>query len=294
LKINGVFSGGGIKAIALIGALEEVEKRGYTFNKVAGTSAGAILASLIVAGYTVDEIKKLLLETKFTKLLDRRKSIFSISVLKWISLYWRLGLFRGDALEKWLEKILAKKGIKTFADIKQGKLRIIASDLSQGRIMVLPDDLKDYGILPEKFSVARAVRMSSSLPYFFEPIKLYTASGDKRVIVDGGVLSNFPIWLFEEQNGEKYPTIGFRLSPSLEHVASRKIKNAFEMYSALFDTMKDAHDARHIATTHEKSIIFIPVKDVVTTEFNITDEQKEMLLKLGSSCAVKFFNRWVH
>jgi NTE family protein len=294
VNINGVFCGGGIKAIALLGALEEVEKQGYKFNKVAGTSAGAILASLIIAGYTVDEIKKLLLETKFNKLLDTRKSIFSYSVLKWISIYWRLGLYRGDALEKWLEKILAKKGIKTFADIKQGKLRIIASDLSKGRIMVLPDDLKDYGFAPERFSVARAVRMSSSLPYFFEPIKLQTSGGEKRVIVDGGVLSNFPMWLFEEQNGERYPTIGFRLSPSMENVASRQIKNAFEMYGALFDTMKDAHDARHIATSHEKNIIFIPVKDVVTTEFNITNEQKEKLLQLGKKCAEKFFKRWIY
>ena len=50
--VDGVFSGGGIKGIALIGAIEEIEKRGYRFKRVAGASAGAIIASLIAARYT--------------------------------------------------------------------------------------------------------------------------------------------------------------------------------------------------------------------------------------------------
>jgi NTE family protein len=294
LQINGVFCGGGIKAIALLGAIQEVEKRGYRFRQVAGTSAGAIIASLLAAGYTSDEIIELLNKTKFSELLDKRKNIFSYPVLKWISVYWRLGLFKGDKLEKWLESILLKKGVKTFADLEPGSLKIIASDLSEGRLIVLPDDLQKYGLLPERFSIARAVRMSSSLPYFFEPIKLYTSRGEKRVIVDGGVLSNFPFWLFDDRINDKYPTIGFQLSPSLENVASQEINNAFQMFGALFETMKDAHDLRHIATSKEKNIIFIPVKDVVTTQFNISDEQQQKLIMLGKRCAQKFFKRWVH
>jgi NTE family protein len=294
MRINGVFSGGGVKAIALVGALEEVNRRGYQFDKVAGTSAGSILAALIAAGYTVEEILEILKETNFHNLLDKSKSFLPFSPMRWINLYWKLGLYKGNALEKWLEMLLERKGIKTFSDLKEGKLKVIASDITKGRLIVLPDDLQKYGILPEKFSVAKAVRMSCSLPYFFEPMKLYSSRGEKCYIVDGGVLSNFPMWLFNEKNGEKHHTIGIRLSPSPENACGNNIDNAIDLFGALFDTMKDAHDARHIATSHEKHIIFIPVKDVVTTQFNINEEQVEKLMAHGRNRAKKFFKQWVY
>ena len=60
MKLDGVFSGGGIKGIALIGAYEEIEKRGYQFERVAGASAGAIIAALIAAKYSSKEIYQIL------------------------------------------------------------------------------------------------------------------------------------------------------------------------------------------------------------------------------------------
>ena len=67
MKIDGVFSGGGIKGFALIGAIEEIEKRGFQFERVAGTSAGSIVAALIAAGYRSGEIEQLLDELDLTK-----------------------------------------------------------------------------------------------------------------------------------------------------------------------------------------------------------------------------------
>src|SRR5699024_1701679 len=124
----------------------------------------------------------------------------------------------GDSLERWVQHLLAKKGINTFGDLPEGSLKVVTSDLSRGRILVIPDDLETYNILPERFSVARAVRMSSSLPFFYEPDFLYNRTGEKGVIIDGGVLSNFPLWLFEEgERKRKRPVIGFQLSTRLEN-----------------------------------------------------------------------------
>ncbi len=78
MYIDGVFSGGGIKGIALIGAYEEIEKRGYQFVRVAGASAGAIIAGLIAAKYTSEEIDRLLSELKLEMLLDERKKILAV------------------------------------------------------------------------------------------------------------------------------------------------------------------------------------------------------------------------
>lgn len=296
MYIDGVFSGGGIKGFALIGAYKEIEKRGFTFKRLAGTSAGSIIASFIIAGYTSDEILELMDEIDLKTFLDKRKSLLSLPFTEWISLYWNLGLYRGVKLEEWLISKLKAKGISNFADIPPGSLRVVASDLTNGRLIILPDDLVEYGINPDSFSVARAIRMSCSLPYFFEPVKLTTSSG-VNIVCDGGVLSNFPIWLFY-QSEKPYkitrPVLGIKLSSSEKDRTKKKITNAIDMYGALFETMKEAHDGRHISSRHEKDIVFIPVDDIVTTEFELNEQKKLALIELGRSRTNKFLNTWTY
>ena len=77
---------------------------------------------------------------------------------------------------------------------------------------------------------------------------------EKSIIVDGGVLSNFPMWLFDK--GRERPVIGIKLSHKMEELPKNKINNAIQLFTALFETMKDAHDARYISRIHEKDIIF--------------------------------------
>lgn len=62
MYIDGVFSGGGMKGVALVGAYEALEKRGFRFKRLAGTSAGSIIASFIAAGYTSAEIRQMMEE----------------------------------------------------------------------------------------------------------------------------------------------------------------------------------------------------------------------------------------
>ena len=143
MLIDGVFSGGGLKGFALVGAYQALEEKGYRFQRVAGTSAGAIIASFIAAGYTSDEMQKMLNELSLLSLLDPRKSVIPIPFMKWLNLYWRLGLYQGKALEEWFNEKLADKGLYTFSDLPEGKLNFIASDLTNGKIIVLPDDLKN-------------------------------------------------------------------------------------------------------------------------------------------------------
>ncbi|MEW9049669.1 MAG: patatin-like phospholipase family protein [Neobacillus sp.] len=292
MKIDGVFSGGGIKGLALIGAFEELEKRGFSFVRVAGTSAGSIIAALIAAGYTSREIYQLYEELDFNLLMDPRKSVIPFPFAKWLFVFWRLGLYRGVELEKWIEEKLAAKGLRTFAQLPPQSLRVVASDLSNGRLVVLPDDLVKYGISPGSFSIAKAIRMSCSIPYFFEPVKLKCPEG-VNVLVDGAVLSNFPMWLFDKENVKKVrPVIGIQLSPHEYEHEKHKIKNGIHLFTALFETMMDAHDTRYISRKHAKNIIFVKTEGVVATEFNLTDEKKQLLLNLGKDSAQKFFKSW--
>ena len=87
--------------------------------------------------------------------------------------------------------------------------------------------------------------MSCGIPFFFEPVKLKVTSSD-TIIVDGGVLSNFPMWIFDNGNKER-PIIGLKLSSKSEEMEPRKIKNGLNLFEALFSTMKNAHDERYIS-----------------------------------------------
>ncbi|PFO03763.1 hypothetical protein COJ85_14070 [Bacillus sp. AFS076308] len=292
MNIDGVFSGGGIKGFALIGAYEELESRGFKFVRVAGTSAGSIIAALVVAGYTSKEIYELVDEFDLPKLLDSRKSIIPFSIAKWLLVYWKLGLYKGNELERWLKEKLEAKGLRTFSDLPPDTLRLIASDLSNGQMVVLPDDLEKFGINPGSFSIAKAIRMSCSIPYFFEPVKLRSIDG-VNVIVDGGVLSNFPMWLFDKENVKKVrPVLGIKLNPSEYEHEKHQIKNGIQLFGALFETMKDAHDQRYISKKHVENIIFIKAEGVSLTEFNLTNEKKQKLFEIGREHAKKFLNRW--
>lgn len=283
MLINGVFSGGGMKGFALVGAIIEAEKLGYEFNNVAGTSAGAIVSALLAAGYTGEEMKKILMDAPRSKFLD--SNFRTISFVKWLLLYWKLGLYKGQALEKWLEKTLSAKGVSVFGDLPENKLRIVVSDVSNDRLITLPDDLVKYNIDPKSFSIARAVRMSSSIPFVFQPARL-----NKDVIVDGGILSNFPIWLF--QNSE-IPVLGIKLTPKEKFESDRKIENAVDMFGALFNTMRNAHDLQYISRKVEKNIIFIQLNNAISTDFEMSKEECEEVLKIGQKKAKEFFKTWI-
>lgn len=294
MKIDGVFSGGGVKAFAFVGALESIEEKQLLLERVAGTSAGAIVASLIAAGYPFNEIKILMDKLDLKQFSDPPALTKIIPFSKWFFLYFQLGINKGDKLENWLYNQLAAKGIYTFSDLKPGYLKVIVSDLSLGKLVVIPDDLKRvYGIEPNYFPVSKAVRMSAGFPYFFMPKKL-PGKSNKSIIVDGGLLSNFPLWVFEKgEYKRERPILGVKLTGSVEEQNQpRYIKNALDMFHALFSTMKLAHDARYISTSDKNNIIFIPVNDVQSMNFKLDTATKEQLFQSGRQSADRFLARW--
>ncbi|BAQ12006.1 alpha/beta hydrolase [Bacillus sp. OxB-1] len=289
--IDGVFSGGGLKGFALVGAVQELEEKGYRFQRLAGTSAGAILASFLAAGYTGKEIESMLTEMDFQSLLDPRKTVIPLPFMKWIALYWRMGLYQGKELEMWFLEQLARKGVYTFADLPPGSLKLVASDLTNGKLLILPDDLEQYGIDSGNFSIARALRMSCGIPYFFEPIRLQAAG--ETIVVDGGVLSNFPMWIFDdEEQGRERPLLGIKLSRRKEEMQGRTIDNALHLFEALFSAMKNAHDEKYIDRELEKDVVFIPVDNISSTQFDLDEGQKDSLLETGRLRTRQFLNTW--
>lgn len=304
MLINGVFEGGGVKGISLAGAVKAAEQAGGKFNQVAGTSSGSIVASLIAAGYTSEEMKDLILSTSFVRFL-KRAPIFNTAIIgPALRVLLKKGLYSGEALEVWIKEVLVNKGIRTFRDLEKGKLTIIASDITSGKILVLPDDLEKIGINPESFEVAHAVRMSCSIPYFFDPVLLRLppklAKGKPFAeqflhVVDGGLLSNFPLWLFdpdELREGEKLvPTVGFQMVGKNSN-QPHKIYGPFSMLQAIVETMLSAHDERYIEQANRYRTIKIPTLGIGTTQFEISQEESLALYESGFQAGERFFKQW--
>lgn len=294
MNIDLVLSGGGVKAYAYLGVLDAIEERKLTIERTAGTSAGAIVAAFIAAGYRKESIIKMVDTLDEKTFLDEPMISKFVPFSKWFVLYYKMGLYKGAQLEKWIYEQLAKKDIFTFKDLQPGYLKIIVSDISLGKLVVIPDDLERiYKIDPSTFSVAKAIRMSAGFPFFFMPIKLLQNSNQKSLIVDGGLLSNFPIWVFEnKEKSSNRPILGVKLSEDINDIGANRIKNALDMLHALFNTMKVAHDTRYISKSDQHNIIFIPVDHIKATNFSISNKTKEQLIETGKQRATTFLKRW--
>ena len=208
-----VFEGGGVKGIGLVGALKAFENNDYHWKNICGNSAGSIVAALVAVGYSAEEIKKLMLELDYTKITD--KSHFNIPILSnTLNLLFKKGIYKGNYIENWVDEILSyklnltNKNKVTFGDLiipeengfllsnkkykRKYKLHIIATDISNGKMIILPEDIAEYGINPDDLQVSLAIRMSVSIPYFFQPVRLNNINTNKKsFVVDGGVLSNY-------------------------------------------------------------------------------------------------------
>lgn len=315
LKADAVFEGGGVKGIGLVGAVSEIERAGYMFENLAGTSAGAIVSSLLAVGYNSVELKEELEQLNYNDFKDEGLLDKLGFIGKSLSLGFEYGIYEGEFFENWLERLLVAKGKTTFGDITteyeeekyRYKFQAIAADITDRRLLVLPGDLRDLGYDPDKFSISRAVRMSMSIPLFFEPVKLEDASGRTHFIVDGGVLSNYPIWLLDDGTSDPpWPTFGFKLiepnKRALKQPDRNPINNPVSFMKAVIGTMLDAHDSYHISKSkgdYDRTIGISTVinlngieKEINTTDFGITQEESQALFDNGVEVAKQFIETW--
>lgn len=278
MYIDGVFQGGGVKGVGFAGAIKAVEEAGHQFRYLAGTSAGAIIAALVAAGYTADELQHIFETLDYT---DFKQLNFPIPA---INLFLYDGLYDGGDFLDWITSLLKEKNITCFRELG-GRLKIIASDLTAGRMIVLPDDLKLYNIDPDSFSVAQAVRMSMSIPFFFNPMKLRD-----NYIVDGGVLSNFPVWLFDGES--ECPTLGFKPVGDGDN-RPNTISGPVSLLGALFKTMLGAHDERYVSEDDWNTrTIAIPTGNLSAVDFGLTPERAHLLWEAGYKAGHDFFMKW--
>jgi NTE family protein len=296
VRADGVFSGGGVKGIAFAGAIAAAEETGYTqWGRLAGTSAGAIAAMALAVGYDAQGIRAALEATDYSRIGESGNPLSRV-----VNLIRRHGLTRGRGLSEWIEELLAgaPAPARVFGEL-DGRLQVVGCDIAHSRLVVFPDDVVLYEdergapLRPEEFPIADAVRVSAGYPYFFPPLALRDRSTKRdAVLVDGGVASAFPVFLFDRPS-PRHPTWGFRLHAGMgaERPSHREIGGLdwpLDMAWGILDTAMNAFDTRGVLGFGDR-VVSIPTGDVETLDFNLSAEQREFLYRSGHEVAAAFF-----
>jgi NTE family protein len=336
----GIFEGGGAKGLAHIGALQAATEAGVRFEGVAGTSAGAIVAALVAAGYSAKELydpndpdsvfvaKNFLefLDPGLTQLLKGLQADIEDRVSHQRGLWnlwslWRRysplldalvatkGIFDTNRFREWFGELLFKKLARRnvqFRDLTsaagEGKnpryLKIIATDYVHRQIKIFGTNETP------KEDVAEAVAASIAIPFFFKPVKVGTDA-----YVDGGVVSNFPAWVFDDERlhdkalPRDLPTFGFKLvdartggQTSAEDSAADKAGahsgSIGQFAGDVLSSCLSGNSYLHVRQIQNLRIVPIPVT-IGTLSFDLEGEAKNSPFNDGYRETTQFFRRYV-
>lgn len=367
MKYDLVFEGGGAKGMVFVGACEEFFERGHTFDRLLGTSAGAITATLLAAGYTPDEMLEVLTEKEqgrsvfagfmgppppFTdkeiqagafrrflaavdlkfipdvleKKLDDRlaKELAENETFRHVvALIERGGWFAADRFLSWLRTKLDSGSWKSvprrFSGMTLEQLfavtgvehSVVAADTTDSRILVL-----NHRTAPD-CPIVWATRMSMSIPLVWDEVLWQPGWGKYlgrdvagHAIVDGGLLSNFPIELFISDAPQvvklmgpkkECPVLGMLIDERLPVPVPRSrgvlvsvnIKPGelatVQRLQRLVDTATTAHD-KMVIDEYASLVARLPAAGYGTTEFDMSDDRREALVDAGRSAMAAYLD----
>jgi NTE family protein len=307
-----VLEGGGVKGLGTAGAVMGLLDAGWTFPRVAGTSVGALAAAFAAAGADSAVFGDVLGRLDLRKIPDRRVPLPLVS--EGVSLALGHGAYAGDWIHRWLTDELDQLGVRTFADLRRDDpdddpalltpehrygLVVMATDVTNGRLLRLPWDYPRFGLDPDEQLVADAVRMSLSIPFYFDPRTLRNpVTGEEATIVDGGVLSNFAIEIFDRTDGRepRWPTFGVRLLPDLPAGLGDLVPffglpmfPAVRLLEQVVATALVGRDQTHLERpgVRERTMT-VDTKGTTITEFGIGPVERADLIRRGEQAAGEF------
>ena len=319
---NLALEGGGIRGIAYAGAFKVLEEKGILQNieNVAGSSAGAIGGLMVSIGYNATEIDSIMMSLPFQKFNDGKGGIIG----KYRRFKRKFGVYKGDKYEQWLRQmLLAKTGNAdlTFGDLHIMKLQnksykdlyCTGTNISRQRLEVF-----SYKSTPD-FSLATAVRISGGIPLYFTPIALDNSlkkikKGDTssfiNYYVDGGMLCNYPIGMFDTCKKGGQPllshdvvfntqTLGIKLERQAQidsfninsiEVAPYRPKKIGDYMNAYGNLMMEGMERKYPNLENEKGrTIYISYGDISPVVKKMSVKEKRFLYDNGVKAAEGFF-----
>ncbi len=286
-----VLASGGARGMAHIGAIEELERRGYHITSIAGTSAGALVAGLYATG----------------KLQEGKKWFLSLDKQRIMSL--------GDFS---LSTSYVVKGDKIIDSFKEIVDDCLIEDLPIPVSLVASDVINNREVVMETGSLFQAVRASVSIPMFFRPVKR-----NNMLLIDGGVLNALPLNRVRRTRGDilvamnisapdsiapetkhthktpklldKLPAFNklleyFDLGPKEENIADEVADsiNYISLVSRMTDMMIQHNTVMMTQLIHPDILAEMPMNRFPTFAFDQTEEIIELGRQLMSNAIDKY------
>lgn len=325
MRADVVLEGGGAKGVALAGAVAGLVDRGVEVQRVAGTSAGAIVAALVAAGLPAERLERLALELDLGELVPGARLAGLGAVGRGLAVLFERGLYDHRPLKAWLREQLDELGVETFGDLRlhdteasgsplrpvrpgsasDSRLVVAVSDVSRNRRILLPWDLPDYGLDPDRFRVVDAVAASAAIPLVFEPVRLRLTSdapvadgrsGTEAVWVDGGLTSNFPVDVFDRTDGRRprWPTVGVKLSARPDAPGPvAPVRGPVAYLRAVVTTAVVDADHRVIDDPCVAArTAFVDTSYAPPLDFDLSPEVRARLVADGRESAGRWFDGW--
>ena len=316
MKTYVILDGGGVKGAALAGCLKATEELGIEVLGYGGTSAGSIVALLASVGYSASEIERIMVhEVNFNDFLDDNgKDLLRLKAVadrlhkprNWLRLATALwqsrdliaritseyGLYHGDNLQAFLlDKIKTKlpqfrlEQTVTFDQLETAgckPLKVVASDVRTSSSIVF----SNKGGKDSNGSVIDAVRASLSYPFVFKPVQQ-----NSRYLVDGGLSSNLPVFLFEEERRKLHysvPLIAFDLV-----APSGGLNSAYSLGKYCSDMLSTALESGdRLLRESSQGTYYVPIETpsgVGTLDFDLSAERRQELFTKGHSQTHSYF-----
>jgi NTE family protein len=261
-----------------------------------------------------EEVKEIALQLDYHKFTDpgtlERLPVLgpSLAVLR------GTGIYKGDYAHDWVRSQLKNLGVGTFGDLaidddslpaeQRYKLVVTVADVTTGQLVRLPWDYRRvYGLDPDEQFVADAVRASMSIPFYFRPVTLTSSTGLTSTLVDGGILSNFPIDSLDrtDRRPPRWPSFGVTVLPNLPEgndkvipaLAPIRLLGPPHLLESVITTVLVGRDQAYLSQPWVSArTIRVDSTDVGFLDFGISDNEIEALYVKGYAAAQKFLSSW--
>ncbi|MDD2304246.1 MAG: patatin-like phospholipase family protein [Prolixibacteraceae bacterium] len=237
-KIALVLSGGGAKGFAHIGVLKVLEEEGIPIDMIVGTSMGSLVGGIYSLGYSASELETLVKSLKWETVLTddvqraflskndqllKQRYIFSLPITKDKKLSLPQGLIKGQNVLN----IFCGLAGNVPSDVDFSKLPIpfacVATDLETGNEVIIKD-----GFLPT------AMFSSMAIPLAFQPV-----SHNGRLLVDGGIVNNFPTDVAKKMGADIIIGVDIR-GDFRDQMNLKSINGVLSQLVNFFDKSKDS------------------------------------------------------
>jgi NTE family protein len=315
MRADLVLEGGGVKGIGLAGAVAAITDAGYRPQRISGTSAGALVGAIAAAGAQGTRLGDIMRRLDFHAVADRHGLGRLPLVGPGLALLSGTGLYRGEYLLEWITDELAALGVHTWRDLRlddpalppeqRYRLVVTCSDLTLGQLVRFPWDYRGvYGLDPDSQPVAEAVRASMAIPFLFEPTTLTHADpAMTSTLVDGGLLSNFPIDSLDRTDGAApaWPTFGVTITTAPKRGIGDRVAlfhtrmfdwpqpTALRLLEQLLTTMIVGRDQAYLNRPWVRArTIHVSAGEVGLLDFGITQPRRDALYQRGYDAASAF------